>query len=117
MSARERGTLLLAARQLAGPMIEPIAQATCVRIARPGGDVAVRVGNERRRQHVLEDRALRQERMVLEDEADSVIAEPRLLALAERERVLAVEGHRAGRGASSAPRIYRSVLLPLPEGP
>jgi hypothetical protein len=47
--------------------------------------------DERRRQNVLQHRALRQQRMILKDEADSTIAKGRLIALAERKRILPLE--------------------------
>jgi hypothetical protein len=92
----ERGALLLAAGELRGTVIEAIGQphtgeqlARSCAVARRIG--RARPGDERRRQHVLEHRALRQEGMVLEHEADVLVAERRLCALAERVGIAPVE--------------------------
>ena len=71
--------------------------------ARAPLDVVVRVRrHERRHEDVLEHRALRQQVVVLEHEADVAVAERGQAAVVERERVLAVEQHGARTSAARA---------------
>ena len=65
-------------------------------LARPRGVIAI-PGDERRCQHVLEDGALRQQRVILKDEADLAVAERGELGLRKSEGVAAVERDAAGR--------------------
>src|ERR1039458_4001411 len=74
--ARQRYALLLAAGKLGGAMIEAIAQAHLHEQAARAIDVAVAIPrNQRRHQHIFEHGALRQQAMILKDEADGLIAE------------------------------------------
>ncbi len=105
---RDRRTLLLSARQLGGTMIEPFGKADlCQKGARTRlfvACVSLRGRcDESRREHVLQHRALRQQRMVLEHEPDGPVPERRLLALREAIRILAFERHgsRGGRFESA----------------
>src|ERR1039458_2276247 len=97
--ARQRYALLLAAGKLGRAMIEAIAQADlCQQVARTV-DVAVAIPrNQRRHQHIFEHGALRQQAVVLKDEADCPIAERRQLFLGERERIASIERDRTGSG-------------------
>ena len=73
--------------------------------------------DEGRGEDVLEDGALRQQRVVLEDEADVSLRK------AACSRSPSVKGSWPSSvtvpdvGGSSVPRMYSSVLLPLPDGP
>src|SRR6185295_1700009 len=93
--AGDRHALPLASRQLAGTMIDAGAEADLLdEPARALGVAAVPAGRDQRRnQHVLEHRALRQEAVVLEDEADRVVAERGELCRGQLERIAAVERH------------------------
>src|SRR5262245_36594867 len=91
--ARDRGGLFFSARQLAGPVVQSIAEADLLEQFARASRVLARVAfisrcDQRWRQHVLEDRTLRQQRVILEHETDTTVPERRLLALAERERIL-----------------------------
>jgi hypothetical protein len=102
--ARDGDALLLAARQLAGPVLDAVAKPDLLdqltRQRRPIAPLRLlgAAGDERRHQDVLDDRALRQQAVILKDEADLLVAEVRQLGGRQRERVAAVERHRAGRG-------------------
>src|SRR4029453_15954719 len=54
-------------------------------------------GDKRRNQDVLDDRALRQQTVILENKADRLVPERRQPGSGEQERIGAVEGDRAGR--------------------
>ena len=71
--ARDRDALALAARELGRPMIDAIGEADLRRSvarARSSRRPDPRSRDQRRHQHVLEHRALRQQAVILEDEAD-----------------------------------------------
>src|SRR6185312_9343369 len=59
------------------------------------GSIRAVGGNERRGQHVLKDRTLRQQTVVLKDESDLTISECRELLLIQFEWILSVNGDRA----------------------
>ena len=79
--ARNRHALLLAARQLRRAMIDAIGEADLLdqrlraRGRRHSAFVAARPVHQRRHEHVLEHRALRQQAVILEDEPDLRVAE------------------------------------------
>ena len=108
--AGDRHALPFAARQLRRPMVDAIGQAHLFdQLARA---LLVRLRSvrrvrrdERRDEHVLEHRALRQQAVVLEHEPDLLVAERREVGRAQLERVAAVERDGAGRGGSSPPRM------------
>ena len=86
--ARDRHALLLAAGQLARSMIDPIAEADLLDersrqarrvIVAPPPPLCLARRDERRHQDVLEHRALRQQAVILEHEADLAVAELRQL--------------------------------------
>ena len=111
--ARHRHALLLAARQRAGPMVEPVA-ASPTRASSASARLAVRpssAGRASRQRHldVLERRELRQQMVELEHEADVLVAErharlvvhPSIAASPMRDRA-GVEARRARRARAAA---------------
>src|ERR1043166_6047295 len=62
------------------------------------GSIGAIGGHERRGQHVLEDRTLRQQTVVLKDESDLAISECGELLLIQFEWILSVNGDRAACG-------------------
>src|SRR4051812_27596516 len=90
--AGDGDALALAAGQLAGPVIGPVAEADNVdQLARPLLAIVRPLADECRHQYVLENGALRQQTMVLEHEADRPVPELGELTRRERKRILAVE--------------------------
>ena len=91
------GALFFSTRELAGPMLEPFAQTDLLQDL-AGARLIIfcsalrRRRNQRRCQYVLEHRTLRQQRVVLEDKTNVLIAKRSLGALSELVRVGAVEG-------------------------
>ena len=98
--ARDRHALLLAARQLARPMVDSIAEADLLdeRARRRAGSSACarRRRHQRRDQNVLEHRALRQQAVVLKDEADLALRNS-ASAAGRARRIPAAERDGAGR--------------------
>src|SRR5579862_7829879 len=93
-------------------MVKAIAQAHEIdQLAGATGVVGVPRPNERRNQDVLEERALRQQAMILEDEADRPVTERRELACAESEWIRSVERHRAGGGRLERPEDIEQGAL------
>ncbi len=76
--ARDRDPLLLSAREFSREVVEPARQPYPVEERRRPRAVILARFRKRGREHVLEGRALRQEAVVLEHEADPVAAEPGL---------------------------------------
>ena len=76
--ARDGDALFLAAGQLRGPMTQAAAEPDAIE-QRLRARRRLRVGraDQRRHQHVLEHRTLRQQRVILEDESDPAIAKRR----------------------------------------
>ena len=102
--ARQRRALFFSARELGGPVIEPIAEDprwseghARARVVRAGLVPAGR-SHESRGEHVLEDRALRQQRVVLEYEPDVLVPKRCLRSLAKRVRILAIQRQTSRRG-------------------
>src|SRR4029453_7200720 len=98
---RQGGALLLATGELSRTVIETIGEPDLrqQRMGTRGSALLVRwrPSHERRRQHVLEHRALRQQRVVLEHEADFTIAEGCLFSLTHPEGILAAQRDGARR--------------------
>ena len=109
---RDRHALLLAAGQLRRLMIEPLRQADAIEQRARAIDVVLRrAGDDRRRQRVLEDRALRQQAVILEDEADAPIAERGQRLGVERVRVgVAERDGAAGRPIEAAADVEQRAL-------
>ena len=75
---RKGDPLAFAARQLGRPMVQAVLQPDLLQQRpRAVGDRRIRRIDQRRHQHVLQHRALRQQEMVLEDEADPASSERR----------------------------------------
>ena len=109
----DRRALALAARQRGRPVIRAVGRArpASIRARARAIVVAVCVGDERRNQDVLEHRALRQQAVILEDEADLLVAERRQGGGVERERFSAVERDRArGRRLERAEDVEQRAL-------
>ena len=87
-----RHALLLAARQLIGFVLRPLGQAQQAQhLARRLRGLPTRTtGDERRNQHVLQRRKLRQQLVELEDKADVPVAEGSQLALVQPLHLRAV---------------------------
>ena len=78
--AGDRDALPLAAGQLGRAMIDPVARGRPARSTAGARARVFRTGRDQRRnEHVLEHRALRQQAVILEDEADLLVAERREL--------------------------------------
>ena len=91
--ASDRHPLLLTSRQLSGTMIDSRRQADAIDEHPGTREIAVAIaaaGNQRRHEHVLEHGALRQQTVILKDEADFTVAEVRDGRRPERERILPV---------------------------
>ena len=103
--AREGAALALAARELARLVLEARAEADLLQDLRRAAArlVAVHPADEERHRHVLHRGELGQEVMELVDEAERAVAHPPALGLAHRAEGLALDRHRARRGASRPP--------------
>src|ERR1700680_3130523 len=64
--------------------------------SRAGLIAAIPGRNQRRGQHVLENRTLRQQAVVLKDESDLLVAERGELSFLQQKRIVAIELHFAG---------------------
>ena len=97
--ASQRDSLVLATREFRGTVIQPVLEPHLLeqfsRALRIFGAV---VRHQRRNKNVLEHRALGQQAMVLEDEADGLVAKRRELFFRNIVRVDSVKRHRAGCG-------------------
>ena len=119
--ARDGDALLLAARQLAGLVLEAVRRgrpaSSTARAARAASSQAL-ARDQRRHHDVLERGEVRQQVMELEDEADLAIAERGELPLAHAWSGRTPSKHTSPAvGRSSAPRMCSSVLLPTPDSP
>jgi hypothetical protein len=95
--AGNRDALFLAAREFRGAMIQPVREADLRQQLFGALDIIVRlVCDQRRRKHVFQHAALRQQAVVLKDEADLLIAKGGLLFFSQRKGVLPIERNRAG---------------------
>ena len=116
--ARQRDTLLFPSGQLTGKMTDPVRKADSIdQRSRMRLDPVLRRSDQRRNEHVLEHTALWQQAVILKYESDVLVAKRRKMSWRQGKRIRSVKRDGAGDGGSSAPRMYRSVLLPLPEGP
>ena len=107
---RDRHALLLAAGQLRRRMIEPLRQPDAIEQRARAIDVVLRrAGDDRRRQRVLEHGALRQQAVILEDEADAPIAERGQRLGVERVRVDAAERDACRRSVDRGRRRCRAA--------
>ena len=108
---RQRRALLLAARELAGPVIQPVGEADLRQQRARARLVVLGVAltgrrDQRRRQDVLEHRALRQQRVILEHEPDVLCCgTPPARARASRYGSWPSRVTLPAVGASSAPRM------------
>jgi hypothetical protein len=111
--AGQRGPLLLAARQLAWPMGQPVREpdATEHLFGQPEGLVARTAGDERRHRGILERGEFGQQVVELKDEAEPGAAEGRQLLLLEREDVGALQQEPAGgRAVERADNLQQGAL-------
>ena len=118
--ARQGHALLLAARELAGPMVEPLAQPHRAPAARARARSwpcpsrgATSVGTSTFSSTVH----CGSRQWSWNTKPTSPVAEGGQLRLGEREGILADERDRAAVGRLQRAQDVRSVLLPLPEGP
>ena len=100
-------------------MVQPIRQADAIEdlartIGVPRGLALRRRRDQRRREHVLEHGALREQRVILKHEPDATVPERRLLALAERIRILPVQRHGAGGWRLERAEQIKERALPAP---
>ena len=117
---RDRDALLLAARQLAGPVVGPVGQAD---LGERGegplpalGRVDARV--DERQLDVAPRRQVRQQVELLEHEPDAAVAHLGQLVLVEATRRRApARRYVPGVGTSRQPMMCISVDLPEPDGP
>ena len=85
-------------------MIHPVRQPDLIeQFAGAAGSFRVRVPDQRRNQHVFQHGTLRQQAVVLENEADLLIAEGRQFLFAELVGIGAVERNRSRRRWLQAP--------------
>ena len=116
--ARDRDALLLAPGQLVREVLEAIAEPDAFeRRGRHSARVAVAAGHVHAELDVLERGQRREEVERLEDEADAVAAEAKQLLARGLRDVLPGDHDGPAVGESSAPIMFRRVVLPLPEGP
>ena len=108
----ERRALPLPAGQLRRPVVEPVAEAHPVEeLPRPRLVVALRPRDEGGDEDVLQHRALRQQEVVLEDEADRAVAEGGELGLRQRVGIEPVERDPArGRRLERAEDVEQRAL-------
>ena len=109
----QRDPLLLAARELAGLVIEAVAEPDDLQhLARLGLGLFARLAmDQARHRGVLQRGEFGQEVMELEDEADAVVAEAGQVLLAHREGVLSLEQHRpGGRRIERADHVQERAL-------
>src|SRR5438309_1879561 len=93
---RDRHALPLAARQLAWPMVDPIAEPDLVDEPPRAGEMVVsRARDQRRNQHVFEHGALRQQTVILKDEPDRGVAEGRQVGGGELKRVASFQDRKS----------------------
>ena len=105
--------------KLGGPMLEPMRQLDPVQqLAGPFLRLGTaRAADQRRDQHVLQHRALRQQVVFLKDEADMAVAKIASCFSSRLERILAVERDLARRGRVERAQNVQRHLLPEPDGP
>ena len=105
--------LAFTAGQLRGPVIEAVAQSDPIQqFLRPLDSLGKNgTGGDRRHEHILQDRALRQEVVVLKNKADGAVAKLGQLRLGKGGRVLVVQEHPPGsRRLQRAQNIQQGAL-------
>ena len=117
--SRQRDALFLAARQLRGTVIQPVFQPHLTeQFPRALGVPGAIFRHQRWNQHILQNRALGQKAVVLEDETDGPVAKCRQFLFRDFVRIDAAQRHRAGGGRFQRLRRCRATCsCPRPMAP